>query len=150
MSPRNFSALARSQLTAHANALSILGLLFLGVFIALPAFSPGILMGWDSPGHLVKTQFLVEALLPNGQWNGWFPYWHSGFGLFDLYPPGFYVFAALLHFASMGLLSVSAAFKLAAILAFALVAPASYLLLRSFGVSRLGAVFGGIFSLLVG
>ncbi len=132
------------------DALILLGLVLLGVFIALPVFSEGILLGWDSPGHLLKARFMVQELLPNGQWDGWFPYWHSGFDLFGLYPPGFYVFVATLNALFLGFVDLSTSFTLASVLSYALLAPACYLLLRVFGFSRLGALSGGVFSLLVG
>jgi hypothetical protein len=99
---------------------------------------------------LLRTQFLVEELLPQGRLDGWFPWWHYGFPLFQLYHPLFFYFTAGLHYATMGALGVEGAFKLAVVLAYALAAPGMYFLLRSLGLSRAGAFAGGFFALLAG
>jgi hypothetical protein len=74
--------------------------------------------GDDTMAHLVRAQFLLDELVPHAQLDGWQPRFGLGYQQFLFYGPGFTWAVVLLHWLSLGLLSVAGAFKVAAVASF--------------------------------
>ncbi|MBC7545709.1 MAG: hypothetical protein H7338_23510 [Candidatus Sericytochromatia bacterium] len=110
--------------------------------------APGFVMGWDSIGHAVKIAYLRDYLLPQGRWDGWFANWHAGFQLFQFYPPGFYVAAALITL--LPGTSLSVVFNVMAVASYVLLPASLYVSLRWIGMGRSGALVSAGLSTLAG
>jgi hypothetical protein len=126
----------------------ILGLIAFAVWVIHHAYGAGFLMGWDSMGHAVKVAYLREVLLPMGRWDGWFPYWHCGFQLFQFYPPGFYAVTALASF--LPGVQTSQAFNAMATASYLVLPVSLYLSLRAMGMGRTGALASATIAPFVG
>jgi len=132
------------------NLLLVFVLLMVGIALCHRALEPGLPLGLDSAGHYLKAKFLIEELIPRGKIDGWFPYWHLGFQLFQFYPPGFYTFTAAIHYCSFGLISSLYSFKIATVLAFALIAVTVFYMMKTLDYSREASFVSGLLVLFVG
>ncbi len=144
------SFLFRTIVKRKIDLLLFFVLLMTGIALCHRALEPGMLMGLDSAGHYLKAKFLIEELIPRGKIDGWFPYWHLGFQLFQFYPPGFYIFTAAIHYCSFGFISPLYSFKTAAVLAFALIAATVFYMMKMFGYSREASFVSGLLVLFAG
>jgi hypothetical protein len=108
-------------------------------------FAPGPLLGWDSVGHLLKVEHVRRVLLPAFAIDGWFPYWHCGFQLFQLYPPAFYWITAVVACATGPVVAL----KLTTLASFLALPPAVYWMLRELGIRRAGALAAALASAFV-
>ncbi len=100
--------------------------------------------GDDTMAHLVRAQFTVDELVPHAQLDGWQPRFGLGYQQFLFYGPGFTWAVLLLHWLSLGLLSVAGAFKVAAIAAFVALPLSVAYLAGSFGLGRRAAGLAAI------
>ena len=123
----------------------LLGLTLFLAWSLRHVFAPGPLLGWDSVGHLLKVEHVRTALMPYGAADGWFPYWHCGFQLFQFYPPAFYWITA----AVACLTGSVVALKLTTLASVLALPPAVYWMLRELGLRRAGALAGAVFSAFV-
>jgi len=91
-----------------------------------------LLISWDLQGHLLRARHAAATLSPVAGFTAWFPYWHGGFPLPEVYPP---LATWLLGiFVALGVDAVAARIVLMA--AWLAVIPCSYYFLRSFEVER--------------
>ena len=102
--------------------------------------------GDDTMAHLVRAQFTVDELVPRAQLDGWQPRFGLGYQQFLFYGPGFSWAVVVLHWLSLGLLSVAGAFKVAAIASFVALPLSVAYLAVSFGLGRRA---GGLAAILV-
>jgi hypothetical protein len=97
------------------------------------ALRPGAPPRTDLGGHLVALQYLVENSLPAGRLLDWSHQWFAGYPSFYFYFP----LPALLIAALSVVLPLAIAAKLVAVIAPALLPPATYVLVRALGFGRL-------------
>ncbi|MBV9080155.1 MAG: hypothetical protein JO102_03435 [Elusimicrobia bacterium] len=130
MTPRADRRLGRLLMAA------VTGLFFL---IGAPALNPrSALVSWDLQGHILRAEFFARDVLGAGALTGWFPFWHGGFPLPDVYPPlATWILAA---FAWLGISQVGGRLLMVAIWTASV--PCSYYALRSFGLRRTSAAAG--------
>jgi hypothetical protein len=100
--------------------------------------------GDDTMAHLVRAQFTLDELVPHGQLDGWQPRFGLGYQQFLFYGPGFTWAVVVLHWLSLGLLSVAGAFKVAAIASFVALPLSVAYLAVSFGLGRRAAGLAAI------
>jgi hypothetical protein len=100
--------------------------------------------GDDTMAHLVRAQFTLDELVPHAQLDGWQPRFGLGYQQFLFYGPGFTWAVLLLHWLSLGLLSVAGAFKVAAIASFVALPLSVAYLAVSFGLGRRAAGLAAI------
>lgn len=105
--------------------------------------------GDDTMAHLVRAQFTLDELVPHAQLDGWQPRFGLGYQQFLFYGPGFTWAVLLLHWLSLGLLSVAGAFKVAAIASFVVLPLSVAYLAGSFGLGRRAAGLAAILVLCV-
>jgi hypothetical protein len=102
--------------------------------------------GDDTMAHLVRAQFTLDELVPHLQLDGWQSRFGQGYQQFLFYGPGFTWLVVLLHWLSLGLLSVAGAFKVAAVASFVALPLSVAYLAGSFGLGRRA---GGLAAILV-
>ena len=105
--------------------------------------------GDDTMAHLVRAQFTLDELVPHAQLDGWQSRFGLGYQQFLFYGPGFTWLVVLLHWLSLGLLSVAGAFKVAAIVSFVALPLSVAYLAVSFGLGRQAAGLAAILVLCV-
>ena len=105
--------------------------------------------GDDTMAHLVRAQFTLDELVPHAQLDGWQSRFGLGYQQFLFYGPGFTWLVVLLHWLSLGLLSVAGAFKVAAIVSFVALPLSVAYLAVSFGLGRRAAGLAAILVLCV-
>ena len=105
--------------------------------------------GDDTMAHLVRAQFTLDELAPHAQLDGWQSRFGLGYQQFLFYGPGFTWLVVLLHWLSLGLLSVAGAFKVAAIASFVALPLSVAYLAVSFGLGRRAAGLAAILVLCV-
>jgi hypothetical protein len=105
--------------------------------------------GDDTMAHLVRAQFTLDELAPHAQLDGWQSRFGLGYQQFLFYGPGFTWLVVLLHWLSLGLLSVAGAFKVAAIASFVALPLSVAYLAGSFGLGRRAAGLAAILVLCV-
>lgn len=110
-------------------------MLGLALYTIRHLFAPGLPTGWDTLGHWAKVVYLKQELLPHGLWDGWYPYWHGGFQLFQFYPPLFYHLVVW----STGLGGLTTAFKWWTALSYLLLPVAAFVWARAFRLGRMAA-----------
>ncbi len=93
-----------------------------------------VLRSWDFGGHLFRARTFMTDVLGAGRLTGWFPYWHGGLPMTEVYPP---LSAWVLGLASMIAEETGARVLLAAVWITAV--PASFHFLKRFGVRPLPA-----------
>ncbi len=94
-----------------------------------------LLISWDLEGHLLRARHAATTLSPQLAFTAWFPYWHGGFPLPEVYPP---LATWLLGiFVALGVDAFAA--RLILVGAWMAVVPCSYYFLRSFEVDRVFA-----------
>ena len=86
----------------------------------------------DLGGHLVALQYLIDVSLPSGRLLDWSHQWFAGYPSFYFYFP----LPALLIAALAAVLPLEVAAKLVAVLAPALLPPATYVFARALGFGR--------------
>jgi hypothetical protein len=105
--------------------------------------------GDDTMAHLVRAQFTLDELVPHAQLDGWQPRFGLGYQQFLFYGPGFTWVVVLLHWLSLGLLSVGGAFKVAAVASFVALPLSVAYLAVSLGLGRRAAGLAAILVLCV-
>lgn len=105
----------------------------------------GLPVGWDTLGHWAKVVFLKQELWPNGWWDGFFPYWHGGFQLFQFYPPLFYYLVGW----TGDVTGLANAFKGWTALSYLLLPVSVYVWAIAFGLGRMAAFGGALASLFI-
>ncbi len=119
-----------------------MGVVAFALWVIRWAFNPGLVLGWDSLGHAVKVSYLRHVLLPMGRWDGWFPYWHCGFQLFQFYPPGFYMATALVSY--LPGVAFDRVFNVMATASYLLLPVSLFVSLRAMGMGRTGALASAV------
>jgi hypothetical protein len=105
--------------------------------------------GDDTMAHLIRTEFTLHELVPHARLDGWQPRFGLGYQQFLFYGPGFTWAVVLLHWLSLGLLSLAGAFKVAAIASFVALPLSVAYLAASFGLGRRAAGLAAILVLCV-
>jgi hypothetical protein len=105
--------------------------------------------GDDTMAHLIRAQFTLNELVPHAQLDGWQPRFGLGYQQFLFYGPGFTWLVMILHWLSLGLLSVAGAFTVAAIASFVALPLSVAYLAVSFGLGRRAAGLAAILVLCV-
>jgi hypothetical protein len=105
--------------------------------------------GDDSMAHVVRAQFAVDHVFSTGRLDGWQPSFILGYQEFLFIGPGFTVAVALLHWLTLGLLSVTGAVKVVAIGSFVATPLAVAFLARCLDLDRRAAGAAAILSLAV-
>jgi hypothetical protein len=105
--------------------------------------------GDDTMAHLIRAQFTLDELAPHAQLDGWQSRFGLGYQQFLFYGPAFTWAVVLLHWLSLGLLSVAGAFKVAAIASFVALPLSVAYLAGSFGLGRRAAGLAAILVLCV-
>lgn len=105
--------------------------------------------GEDAMGHLVLSRFGVSHLFAHGRLDGWSPNFLLGFETYLFLGPGLALLTGLVHVLSLGLVSVTGAFKFVDIGSFLALPLAVAFVARSFGLSRQAAGIAGILTLAV-
>lgn len=101
-----------------------------------------ILVSWDVQGHLLRARHAAGTLSLRSGFTAWFPSWHGGFPLPEVYPP---LTTWLLGiFVALGIDSL--AMRITLLGAWIAVVPCSYYFLRSFDVDRWPAAVGSCLS----
>jgi len=124
-------------------------IIIFGSVLVLPLFEDGFSCSWDGPSHLLKSKFMTYTLFPNLKIDGWFPYNFLGYQAFLFYSQLFYIFVSLLHYSSLGLISVETSMKILMALSYTLLPVTMYALLRGFKLDKTVAIFAAFFSLTV-
>jgi hypothetical protein len=109
----------------------------------------GPLPGDDTMGHLVRAEFGARWLLPRGRLDGWQPNFGLGYEQYLFLGPGLSWAVALLHWLSLGLVSVAGAFKIVVIGSFLAMPLAVAFLARSFGLGWRAAGLAAVLALCV-
>jgi hypothetical protein len=105
--------------------------------------------GDDTMAHLVRAQFTLDELVPHAQLDGWQSRFGLGYQQFLFYGPGFTWAVVLLHWLSLGLLSVAGAFKVVAVASFVALPLSVAYLAVSLGLGRRAAGLAAILVLCV-
>ncbi len=113
------------------------------------AWGPRPISGEDSLPHLVRAEFAVRTLFASGRLDGWHPGFITGYQEFLFIGPGFTLAVALVHWLSLGVVSVAGAFKAVVIASFAAVPLSVAFLARSAGLGRRAAGVAAVLSLAV-
>jgi hypothetical protein len=121
----------------------------LALWLTAGLWGPEPPSGDDTMAHLVRAQFTVDELIPHAQLDGWQSRFGLGYQQFLFYGPGFTWAVLLLHWLSLGLLSVAGAFKVAAIASFVALPLSVAYLAGSFGLGRRAAELAAILVLCV-
>jgi hypothetical protein len=109
----------------------------------------GPLPGDDTVAHLVRAEFGVRWLVPRGRVDGWQTRLGGGYEQYLFLGPGLSWAVGVVHWLSMGLVSVATAFKVVAIGAFMALPLAVAFLGRSMGLGWRAAGLGAVLSLCV-
>ena len=133
----------RTWLLGPAVAVLLAGWLLAGLW------GPGLPSGDDTVSHLVRAEQAIQELLPRGKVSGWQSRFGVGYQQFLFYSPGFTWLVAVLHWLSLGLLSIPGAFKVAAALTVLALPPSVAFLARSLDLSRWAAGLAAILVLCV-
>jgi hypothetical protein len=140
----------RRQLWARlASSPGLLVAVVLALWLTTGLWGPEPPSGDDTMAHLVRAQFTLDELVPHAQLDGWQPRFGLGYQQFLFYGPGFTWAVLLLHWLSLGLLSVAGAFKVAAIASFVALPLSVAYLAGSFGLGRRAAGLAAILVLCV-
>lgn len=94
-----------------------------------------LLACWDLGGHVLRAHFLATVAIHRPGFTAWFPSWHGGFPLSEVYPP--LTTWLLAPFVPLGL-DVAVA-RLILVAAWVSIVPCSYYFLRSFELERVPA-----------
>jgi hypothetical protein len=106
--------------------LPLLSLAFYGAAFGWKALSGGLLVFDDHPGQLYRLSHAIVVGLAPWRLNlGWW----AGYAELQFYPPGFSYAGAALHYASLGMLDASAAYRVLLWVALLLPALSTYALL---------------------
>jgi hypothetical protein len=109
----------------------------------------GPLPGDDTMAHLVRAEFGVRWLAPRGRVDGWQPNFGLGYEQYLFLGPGLSWAVAVVHWLSLGLVSVAGAFKAVVIGSFVTLPLAVAFLARSFGLGRRAAGLAAVLALCV-
>ena len=104
-----------SWLARLASSPGLLVAVMLAVWLTTSLWGREPPSGDDTMAHLIRAQFTLDELVPHAQLDGWQSRFGLGYQQFLFYGPGFTWAVVLLHWLSLGLLSVAGAFKVAAI-----------------------------------
>lgn len=129
-----------SKYFKHLELILLLALVGFSIYTVRHIFSPGLPMGWDTPGHYLRAKFFSENL----DLNGWFPYSLTGHPIFQFKPPLPYILPSMLNVLPIGFEN---SFKIVMVLFYALLPVAVYFFARSFGHGSVGALSAALFSL---
>lgn len=99
--------------------------------------------------HLVRADFGIPHIVNEGRLDGWFPRFVLGHQEFLFNGPGLTWAMALVRGLTFGALSNTGALKAVTIASFVAVPPAVWFLARSFGLTRRGAGFAAVVTLVV-
>lgn len=127
-------------LLKNRRLLLLIALVLFGIYMVRHIFSPGLPMGWDTPGHYLRAKFFSE----NPDLNGWFPYSLAGHPIFQFKPPLPYILPSILNLLPIGFEN---SFKITMVLFYALLPAAAYFFARTFGQGAVGALCAALFSL---
>ena len=133
-----------ARLASSPGLLGLLVAVLLAVWLTAGLWGPEPPSGDDTMAHLIRAQFTLEELVPHAQLDGWQPRFGLGYQQFLFYGPGFTWMVVLLHWLSLGLLSVAGAFKVAAIASFVALPLSVAYLAVSFGLGRRAAGLAAI------
>ena len=98
----------------------------------------GRLVSWDLDGHLLRAHHFVDLAVRRPGFTAWFPYWHGGFPLPEVYPP--LTTWLLAVFVSLGW--GTAAARTLLLVVWIGIVPCSYFFLRSLEVDHIPAALG--------
>ena len=143
------SSARRSWLARLASSPGLLVAVLLAVWLTTGLWGREPPAGDDTMAHLIRAQFTVDELVPHAQLDGWQSRFGLGYQQFLFYGPGFTWLVVLLHWLSLGLLSVAGAFKAAAIASFVALPLSVAYLAVSFGLGRRAAGLAAILVLCV-
>jgi hypothetical protein len=129
----------RSWLARLASSPGLLVAVMLAVWLTTGLWGREPPSGDDTMAHLIRAQFTLDELVPHAQLDGWQSRFGLGYQQFLFYEPGFTWAVVLLHWLSLGLLSVAGAFKVAAIASFVALPLSVAYLAVSFGLGRRAA-----------
>jgi hypothetical protein len=133
-----------ARLASSPGLPGLLVAVLLAVWLTAGLWGPEPPSGDDTMAHLIRAQFTVDELVPHAQLDGWQPRFGLGYQQFLFYGPGFTWTVVLLHWLSLGLLSVAGAFKVAAIASFVALPLSVAYLAGSFGLGRRAAGLAAI------
>jgi hypothetical protein len=133
-----------ARLPSSPGLPGLLVAVLLALWLTSGLWGPEPPSGDDTMAHLVRAQFTVDELVPHGQLDGWQPRFGLGYQQFLFYGPGFTWAVLLLHWLSLGLLSVAGAFKVAAIASFVALPLSVAYLAVGFGLGRRAAGLAAI------
>jgi hypothetical protein len=138
-----------ARLASSPGLPGLLVAVVLALWLTTGLWGPEPPSGDDTMAHLVRAQFTLEELVPQAQLDGWQPRFGLGYQQFLFYGPGFTWAVLLLHWLSLGLLSVAGAFKVATIASFVALPLSVAYLAGSFGLGRRAAGLAAILVLCV-
>jgi hypothetical protein len=138
-----------ARLASSPGLPGLLVAIVLALWLTAGLWGPEPPSGDDTMAHLVRAQFTLDELVPRAQLDGWQPRFGLGYQQFLFYGPGFTWAVLLLHWLSLGLLSVAGAFKVAAITSFVALPLSVAYLAGSFGLGRRAAGLAAILVLCV-
>ncbi|MDQ4089059.1 MAG: hypothetical protein M3163_01960 [Actinomycetota bacterium] len=119
------------------------------LWLTAGAWGEGLLPGADTMAHMVRAEFAISELFSSGRTDGWHPGFITGYQEFLFIGPGFTMAVALVHWLSLGLISVPGAFKIVVIASFAALPLSVAFLARSVGLGRRASAAAAILSLAV-
>jgi len=107
------------------------------------------LPGADTMAHMVRAEFAIRELFSSGRTDGWHPGFITGYQEFLFIGPGFTMAVAIVHWLSLGMISIPGAFKIVVIASFAALPLSAAFLARSAGLGRRASAAAAILSLAV-
>jgi hypothetical protein len=133
-----------ARLVSSPGLPGLLVAVLVAVWLTTGLWGPEPPSGDDTMAHLVRAQFTLDELVPHAQLDGWQPRFGLGYQQFLFYGPGFTWAVVVLHWLSLGLLSVAGAFKVAAIVSFVALPLSVAYLAVSLGLGRRAAGLAAI------
>jgi hypothetical protein len=119
----------------------------LAVYLSRGVWDDGIPIGSDMGAHFVRAETAWDRFFPQGRIDGWQTRFGLGYQQSLFLGPGFSLLAGLLRLLSLGTLTTVGSVKLAMVLAYAAMPPATAVLAWAFGLGRRSIGVAAILSL---
>ncbi len=130
-------------------AAGVVAAVCVALWLTAGAWGGRPLPGADTMAHMVRAEFAIRELFSSGRTDGWHPGFITGYQEFLFIGPGFTMAVALVHWLSIGLVSIPGAFKVVVIASFAALPLSVAFLARSVGLGRRASAAAAILSLTV-